>query len=62
MRLIATYSGLLKQPDKQELSNSLELIAASHAGSGPPTVVFGGIGGAYGADGTFGAITGWRRR
>jgi hypothetical protein len=34
----------------------------SHAGTTPPTVVFGGIGGEYGADGTLGAITGWKRR
>jgi hypothetical protein len=32
-----------------------------HAGSGPPTVVPGGIGDVCGADGTFGAITGWIR-
>jgi hypothetical protein len=42
---------------------SLNLIRktknSSHAGSAPPTVVFGGIGGEYG---TLGAITGWKRR
>jgi hypothetical protein len=31
------------------------------AGSGPPTVVPAGIGGVLGAEGTFGAITGWSR-
>jgi hypothetical protein len=34
----------------------------AHAGSAPPTVVFGGIGGVKGADGIPGAITGWNRR
>jgi hypothetical protein len=33
-----------------------------HAGSAPPTVVFGGIGGEYGALGAPGAIIGWNRR
>jgi len=40
---------------------SESLIAVSYAGSAPPTVVFGGIGGAYGPDGMFGVITGCKR-
>ena len=44
------------------LNQKLRTENSSHAGTVPPTVVFGGIGGEYGADGTLGAITGWKRR
>jgi hypothetical protein len=44
------------------LSAKTDTENSPHAGIAPPTVVFGGIGGVYGADGAFGAITGWKRR
>jgi hypothetical protein len=51
-------------PTRAPASNIEPLTSkfSPHAGNAPPTVVFGGIGGAYGADGAPGAITGWKRR
>src|SRR5204862_5663673 len=39
-----------------------DLLTAAHAGSGPLTVVLGGVGGVEGADGLLGAIPGGKRR